>query len=474
MRVRGMLLLAAFLILASGIVHAQNIQLYTAKAEQPVGEEVTVYYANLPAAQRKEFYLIFIFGGSGTDFHDSKPLRTLPSGEVKLRALDHAGGYQLVLYRYTDFNDTRPKQLSRVSFKGVVGSRPVTRSAPASATPAVKKPKTEKPVESPPVVKKDAEPKPPTEKAADNKPIVKKPAEPKPVAKKEEVEPQVSPAPAKKSNVSVADTEEENESTGTAGESEEEMDDLSLEPRTIIPPRASRTVITTYQMTPLKTYAKEEPISISFEFPPLNQNEIYQLSVSRQNEKSTINESPALDTSFGVVQLKPIYEDGLYELRVLKSNKGDVNADSIVFRQPLTIGAVNKNYAGRYNCWPRAPKVAGRKAEEAPSLTEAIDYCVKRVAMKHSKPWLSLEDICVEVQIVEYHTPTIVTFLNEQKVDSDLTMAAYPMRFVYRIVVNDYTAKRSFLAEETTEKKWYFYRDSEGKWAVTEQPGTQW
>ena len=490
-------------IFIPAIVQSQNIQISPGTTEYIAGQPLVVRYSSLPGTPNNEFYLMFIFGGNGTDFYDSKPLRAVPDGSVEMRTLTKTGNYQFVIYRYKNYNDTRPQQMARVPFKIITAE--AARKSPPKESTAQKAP--EKPKLSPTETKTTEKPKAdPVEAKSNTKPVktetVKKESTRKPApkaktpAKETEKTGPVASRPVKQA------AKEDNQESGKEAikkdldkepaetaliETSEEGDSITVSntsetgtgtyraARIVIPKNVNaRPPATSYRLIPEKTFNTNQEIVLNYEFPPLDSGAYYQVSLSKAGDHSGVNMSPILDTVFGSLKLKPLYEDGVYELRVFKGVRDAIVADSIVHRQPFTIGKLDKSYPGRYNCWPKKPYIAGTSNPNAPQPNELMPLFTRMMANDNVKPGLSLEDVCVEVQVIQYYPQTVVTFIVSDDAEDDLVYTAYPVRFVSRVVLNDYINKKSTLAEETKDRYYYFYRNEQtGSWEYTLQPGTQ-
>ena len=141
--------------------------------------------------------------------------------------------------------------------------------------------------------------------------------------------------------------------------------------------------------------------------------------------------------------------------------------------QPIIIGKVNKMFAGRYSCIPKKPVVAGTEEPGGPTMKEATETFIAYTASRYLKPWISMEDLCIELQGLEFLPASVVTFIPEAADGTETTYPAYPIRFIYRVVLNDYTIPRSSVVEEARFKYLYFYKHPQSGWTITDKPGTQ-
>lgn len=405
--------LVTFFLFVGEVCTSQVIKLDRSGAEQPVKEEIRIRYSNLPAISGNQFYTLFIFGSGGSYFHDSRPLQALPSGTVRMNPLQQPGAFDIVLYRYNDFNDNKPQQVARLPFKAVVPKN-------ESSLPAAPAPKTE--VKTPP------------QKAE------VKPAPPKPA-------PATSPATTR---------------TSEGGK--------SASPSLKVPAKPEPDSVETsgrYAIKPAKNYNTEEEIVFEYSLPPLGQGQFYSIAFCRPSDTYTINISNPIYSASGKLTLKPIYQDGIYEFRVYLGTENKSDKEKIVYRQPVTVGSVKKDFSGRYNCKDDEPKIFGKAASGAPTVKQVLDLLHASVAPQHTPTWLQPDDVCLEFFSLQFLSPSSVRVRSGNRTS---TFSSFPVKARYKIAVNDFVKGKSEIREEGVDKVYHFYRNSSRNWAVTAMP----
>ncbi len=201
----------------------------------------------------------------------------------------------------------------------------------------------------------------------------------------------------------------------------------------------------------------DEPILIHYQFRPVSKADYYNISISRPGEKYLANISSDFTNLSGSVTLKPIYQPGIYELQVHETRS---QKTEIVYRQPVVVGEVDKNFTGRYSCTGSSPAVNGKAVNGAPGVNDIIRVFQTRFPVQGLEPWIRQEDICIEYGGIRY-LPVRSAKIKKSPASKPVLVSSFPVNLTYKIVVNDFYKKQTTVKEET--KLFYFYKTG-GTW----------
>lgn len=205
-----------------------------------------------------------------------------------------------------------------------------------------------------------------------------------------------------------------------------------------------------------------EVIPVSYNLPELPADSYYYISVSRREDSYAANSSNILTKFKGLATLKPIYQEGIFELRVYKSDK-NTGVSSLAYRQPLAIGKIKKSFEGMYTCNLVEPSISGKRLAASPSVQQVKQLLIQSI-LKDKDAWIDEEDICIEIRQIQ--------FMNSQSLmvpvagsGKTVSALAFPILIQYKTTFNDHFNKKTVVKEPGISERFTFYKQA-GIWQI--------